>query len=152
MSSKTFKSVFHGSSIQVHDNGEGVFIGLLREDSMTRGTTLSKSDAPALMQAIGECLPPIPDTVRDGSYEAFMAVALEYLGKAVRALEAETAEAKEQAELEAEALELRNAFSLAIGGASIDSFAGHSVNKPGWIDAARRAREMRNEKKVTTDD
>lgn len=99
---------------------------------------LAPSDAPALMQAIGDCLPPIPDTVRDGSYEAFMVVAMTYLGKAVRALEAEAAEAEAQAKLEAEALELFKAgFPNSVEPPEIQ----HSM----WLAVARRAREINKE-------
>lgn len=104
---------------------------------------IAPSDAPALMQAIVECLPPLPDFVRDGSYEAYMAVVVEYLDRAVRALEYETAKAKEQAELEAEALELYNARISFLGGEALTSFEElNQANKDIWIVVARKAREL----------
>ena len=135
-----------GGSVQVHDLDDGLFAINVWEigQSVPRQAVLPHTDAPALMQAIGDCLPPIPATVRDGSYEACMAVALEYLGKAVRALEAETAEAKEQAKLEAEALEL---YNVCMTGHSLSSFNGlGGALRDQWLAVARRAREMRAEK------
>lgn len=140
MSSKTFKSVVHGSSIQVHDNGEGVFIGLLREDSITRGTTLSKSDAPALALAVLEAA---------GVAESSDAgVAANYLRLHISEQERAKAEAREQAELEAEALELFNTRQKAIYGDACTTYKEFATDnaKQTWLAVARRAREMRAER------
>lgn len=137
MSSKTFKSVVHGSSIQVHDNGEGVFIGLIREGSMTRGTTLGKSDAPALALAILEA------AGHNASPNGSFSVAACYLRQGVKEQERATAEAEELAELEAEALELRNEFT---GQTATEWAYPTTTAKEGWLAVARKAREMRAEK------
>ena len=61
--------------------------------------------------------------------------------------------AQEQAELEAEALELCDSARLANGRFKIGNFGlMKDAEKTTWLAVARRAREMRNEKKVTTDD
>ena len=151
MTSKTFKCVEHEEEVlEVYPfTGEEAgrkFSLLMPHVSSNAGIAFDSTTAPALMQAIGECLPPIPDTVRDGSYEAFMTVALEYLGKAVRALEAETAEAEDQAKLEAEALELFNQYRVATKLEPISSWdEAHPLAQEQWLAVARKAREMRAE-------
>ena len=132
--SKTFKNAHtvHGK-MTVREDGGCVSVSVNMDSPSDTIIHLAPSDAPALMQAIAECLPPIPDIVRDGSYEAYMAVVVTYLDKAVRALESE-------AELEAEALELFNANQ----GTELDDwkYADRSVVSS-WVRVARKAHEMR---------
>lgn len=154
MTSKTFKCVEHEEEVlEVYpftgEDGGRKFSLLMPHVSSNAGIAFDSTTAPALMQAIGECLPPIPETVRDGSYEAFMTVALEYLGKAVRALETSTAEAEAQAKLEAEALELCNAWREANGYDALSSFSdGAPIGAMAeWLAVARRARKINKEEK-----
>ena len=128
--SKTFKNAHtvHGK-MTVREDGGCVSVSVNMDSPSDTIIHLAPSDAPALMQAIAECLPPIPDIVRDGSYEAYMAVVVTYLDKAVRALEAE-------AELEAEALELFKAGFP-------DCVEPPEIQRDMWIAVARKAREMR---------
>lgn len=144
MTSKTFS--YEGEDIQILGLPESKAISIYMTDSDEDEAQidLPMADAPALMQAIAECLPPLPDIVRDGSYEAYMAVVVEYLDKAVRALEYETTKAKEQAELKAEALELVNAWRDSADCTpftSWDMLDGTSVGDH-WLAVARRAREI----------
>ena len=138
---KTFKSALNSPvTLEVEESTlrQGFYLTIGQNTIL-----LAPSDASALMQAIVECLPPLPDFVRDGSYEAYMAVVVEYLDRAVRALEYETAKAKEQAELEAEALELYNARISFLGGEALTSFEElNQANKDIWIVVARKAREL----------
>ena len=138
---KTFKSALNSPvTLEVEESTlrQGFYLTIGQNTIL-----IAPSDAPALMQAIVECLPPLPDFVRDGSYEAYMAVVVEYLDRAVRALEYETAKAKEQAELEAEALELYNARISFLGGEALTSFEElNQANKDIWIVVARKAREL----------
>ena len=61
--------------------------------------------------------------------------------------EREASRAKEQAELEAEALELYNARISFLGGEALTSFEKlNQDNKDMWLAVARKAREMRTEK------
>lgn len=148
MSSKTFKSVVHGSSIQVHDNGEGVFIGLLREDSMTRGTTLSKSDAPALALAVLEAAGVDLNESWSGLYPYGTPSHLGWIGGHLRVYVRQFAndqdKARELAVLEAEALEL---YNVCMTGHNLTSFDGlGGAWRDQWLAVARRAREMRAEK------
>ena len=147
MTSKTFESsrptgtLLRVEPIEIFNEAHLTIVLPSREEDIC----IAQSDAPALMQAIGECLPPIPETVRDGSYEAYMSVVMTYLGRAVRALETETAEAEAQAKLEAEALELLNASRIALHSAPVDELmAGHKLK---WLAVARRAREINKEGK-----
>lgn len=144
--SKTFKSAKSALELTVVRTNEDLVRIITQLPYETgRAIDLAPSDAPALMQAIVECLPPLPDFVRDGSHEAYMAVVVTYLDKAVRALEAETAEAKEQAELEAEALELYNTWREVNAYEALSSFSdGAPIGAMAeWLAVARRAREMR---------
>jgi len=92
--------------------------------------------------------------IRDGvTGDKMFRIKLEDMPEILRALADVTAgaeaevEAKEQAELEAEALDLFNASQKAIGApphSSVDAM-GSDVNHK-WLAVARRAREMRAEK------
>ena len=149
MTSKTFKSAVSEGRLSIEEAPCGLFtVGIRRDGVVTDVVDLAPSDAPALMQAIVECLPPIPEIVRDGSYEAYMAVVVTYLDKAVRALEAETAEAKEQAELEAEAFNLYRAY-MAVH-APMNAIGDWQMlaerTKEKWLAVVRKSRELRAEK------
>lgn len=144
MTNKTFS--YEDEEIQITGLpvSKAISIYVLDEDEDEVQIDFPMADAPALMQAIAKCLPPLPEIVRDGSYEAYMAVVVEYLDKAVRALEYESTKAKEKAELKAEALELFNAWReagnstpLTDWGTLIDTSVGDY-----WLAVARKAREI----------
>lgn len=143
MTFKTFN--YEGEEIQILGLPESKAISIYVFDSDKDEAQIDfpVADAPALLQAIVECLPPLPNIVRDGSYEAYMAVVVEYLDKAVRALELETFKAKEQEELEAEALELHNKYITELDFAPAESWDGSVTRKKAaWIAVARKAREL----------
>lgn len=146
MTSKTFKSVTDNESeLDVRANDCGVFIAFSRAGQIRQASTFAPSDAAELMLAIGDTLP-VPDMVREGSYEHFLGNAIHYLAKAVKAQERATAEARELAELEAEALELYSAARRQKGlrPAAWDEL--READQHLWLAVARRAREMRAEK------
>ena len=138
--STTFKSIDETRNLHVSKLHEYVLLTIEYPGNMRMGITLDASVIPGIALAELEAAGHTPEG------EDYLSGAVESLQIHCEEEEATAVAARELAELEAEALELRNAFTLAIGGRSIDSFAEHSVNKPGWIDAARRAREMRAEK------
>lgn len=141
--SKTFKNAHtvHGK-MTVREDGGCVSVSVNMDSPSDTIIHLAPSDAPALMQAIVECLPPLPNFVRDGSYEAYMAVVVEYLDRAVRALEAETAKAKEQSELETCALEMLNALREHYGKPERSWEDTHVEVREEFLVLARRAREL----------
>lgn len=146
MTSKTFKTAHADNKVLKVDKLFGNPRLLIKEfDGDARGFAFAPSDAPALALAILEAAGYSEEYEGGNCWAGPLGQAMHMLRLETEAHERATAEARELAELEAEALELRNAFTLAIGGRSIDSFAEHSVNKPGWIDAARRARELAKE-------
>lgn len=145
MTSKTFN--YEGEEIQITGlpESKAISIYMIDSDEDEAQIDIPVTDGPALMQAIAECLPPLPNFVRDGSYEAYMAVVVEYLGKAVRALESEASEAKEQSKLEAEALGYWKAFHSVMGQGIADEVQWTDLmpeTQTKWLAVARKAREV----------
>ena len=137
---KTFKSALNSPvTLEVEESTlrQGFYLTIGQNTIL-----LAPSDASALMQAIVECLPPLPDFVRDGSYEAYMAVVVEYLDRAVRALEYETSKTKEQAELETFALEMLNALRKHHGKPELSWEDTHVKVREEFLVLARRALEI----------
>ena len=94
--------------------------------------------APALALAILEAAGHVRDACSDNDAD----VAMEWLHSAIARQAKQSAEAKEQAELEAEALELANAFNKT----DWDFFpCNRTVEAHQWLAVARRAREMSKE-------
>ena len=150
--SKTFKSVTDNESeLDVRANDCGVFIAFSRSGQIRQASTFAPSDAAELMLAIGDTLP-VPDMVREGSYEHFLSSAIHCLAKAVKAQESEAAEAEAQAKLEAEALELFNTLQVEISGilgpnwVNVTEFPNNETKRK-WLAVARRAREINKEEK-----
>lgn len=113
---------------------EGIYLEL-KENGKRATTVFPPKDAPALALAVLEAA---------GVAESSDAgVAAGYLRSHIAEQERTTAEAKEQAELEAEALELRNEFT---GRTATEWAYPTTTAKEGWIAVARKAREMRAEK------
>lgn len=141
--SKTFKSVTDNESeLDVSANDCGVFIAFSRAGQIRQASTFAPSDAAELMLAIGDTLP-VPDMVREGSYEHFLGSAIHCLAKAVKAKESEAAEARERAELEAEALELCNAHRKACGSPTATTWDDLTLGaKENWLAVTRKAREI----------
>lgn len=142
MTYKTFSYEDEEVQILGLPESKAISIYVIDSDEDEAQIDFPMADAPALMQAISECLPPIPDLVRDGSYEAYMAVVVEYLDKAVRALEIETLKAKEQAELETCALEMLNALRNHHGKPERSWEDTHVKVREEFLVLARRAREL----------
>lgn len=98
------------------------------------GIYLNSSDAPALALAILEAAGYGEEVVTDGSPDGHVRVAKYYLYEGVKAHASITAEAKAQAELEAEALELYQLWETL-----------QSDDETVWLAVARRARELAKE-------
>ena len=152
MSSKTFKDAkAELDSIDVATGYDGepyCYITTTEAGNMAQ-IQLDNSTAPALALAILEAagLTVAKGDVKQDSFEDLMIDASLHLKCAIRLQERATAEAKEQAELEAEALELFNAAreEIAVGTyGAYEQLDNRSRRK--WLAVARKAREMRAEK------
>lgn len=97
--------------------------------------------APALCLAILEAAGHVRDACSDNDAD----VAMEWLHSAIARQAKQSAEAKEQAELEAEALELYNTWREVNAYEALSSFSdGAPIGAMAeWLAVARRAREMR---------
>lgn len=139
MSSKTFKSALDSPvtlEVERETHPAGVYVSIGQSTIL-----LAASDAPALSLAILEAAGAHKDS------QDFLGGAVEQLKFHIGEQERITAEARERAELEAEALMLANSAVLAVGNPpypSIEHMSDTSLRK--WLAVARRAREMRAEK------
>ena len=139
--SKTFKSA--SSERKVRNLGSQSRRCCLRRRSNRQRnnlyTQIAPSDAPALALAILEAAG--IDDADSGNTSCAVADLRTYVAMVERI----TAEAKEQAELEAEAFELRRAYLE--GRAGFDSWNELTdAERDHWLAVARKAREMRTEK------
>ena len=143
--SKTFKSA--------HNNGTEVFVGggitatnyqlVILDIGATIGKAgiyLPASEAPALALAILEAAGHGGSSESSRLMQAFDLIELH-----VKEQERITAEAREQAELEAEALELLNASRESNRRPTLETFDGFESTKQSWLAVARKAREMAKE-------
>lgn len=130
------------TSITVMSDSRGPLI-VASDGPGARAVRYTPDDAPALALAILEAAgyDDMADDANLADVHAFNA--MHKLQESVDTQERATAEAKEQAELEAEALELYNARILFIGGEALTSFEKlNQDNKDMWLAVARKAREM----------
>lgn len=143
---KVFGPAEHSSRLlEVESETSGKFSLCVKDERGAYHTIfIAPSDAPALALAILEAAgvePSSPHYGLNDSPEWNVRWASHYLGRSIELTEAKTAEAKEQAELEAEALELCNAAIRQEDGAIYDSFS--QIPTPDlWLAVARKAREM----------
>ena len=140
--SKTFKTAHADNKVLKVDNLFGNPRLLIKEfDGDTRGFAFAPTDAPALTLAILEAAG--FDDVDSGNTSCAVANLRTFIARQERI----TAEAKEQAELEAEALELVNAWMDSCGAGKYPSW-GHveTGRRKQGLAVARKAREMRAEK------
>lgn len=145
---KTFKGFASDRELTVKGYDDGSQVELLVMRSATglfdTGIAIAPSDAPAIALAILEAA-----GGRD-SLGIDVGNAMTDLREYVTEQERATAEARERAELEAEALELLNAYRKSFLHCApeddFDGFDDPEAIKAKWLAVARRAREMRAEK------
>ena len=141
---KTFKNSYMAaeSSMEIEPSISGELFHITHVTGRgEKSFKFSNTDAPALALAILEAA---GGTETDSPY---MHEAADNLRAYILIEEKVSAEAKEQAELEAEALELYNARISFLGGEALTSFEKlNQDNKDMWLAVARKAREMRAEK------
>lgn len=144
MTSKTFKSALNPTELEVGTYTDSqVVLAIGYEDGEDLGVLyLAPSDAPALALTILEAAG-YTEHDRDGSTLSHFAIAKTNLRMGIHRRELEAAEAKAQAELEAEALELLNAERGALGVDLVrDLSEVHAIAQEAAIAVARRAREL----------
>ena len=149
MSSQTFEGVDGTRLLHIKNLGKHVAMSIEVPGQVHMGITFDPASIPALALAELEAagLTVAKGDVKQDSFEDFMIDASLHLKAALRLQERITAEAKEQAELESEALELYNARISFLGGEALTSFEKlNQDNKDMWLAVARRARELRAEK------
>lgn len=140
--SKTFKSVTDNESeLDVRANDCGVFIAFSRAGQIRQASTFAPSDAPALALAILEAAGHGKASDSSRLMQAFDLIEL-HVAKQERI----TAEAKEQAELEAEARDFYDVYRSADNWPYQDWVMLEALYKAQFIAVASRAREMRAEK------
>ena len=146
-------SITEGKFLEIDwaDDDGSIGLGIIHSSFGDMGRiTLSVSDVPALMVELARAagLDKIiwgKDEV--GTFKYHMHQAVLSLEKAIGARRDAEAAAKEQAELEAEALALFNALRDSIDVLPIASFSVLSDPvKARWLAVARKAREMRGDK------
>lgn len=138
--SKTFKSPVSHREVRVWQASDGVALAVLDDDSNESiSTQASPSDAPALMLAIGEAAYPEVQGRPNRVHYAIGALLEQVEEDGFKAAEA-------QAELEAEAQCLRDAFAGEMKTELEDFSTLNSHVRDRWLAVARRAREMRAEK------
>ena len=143
--SKTFKNAHtvHGK-MTVREDGGCVSVSVNMDSPSDTIIHISPSDAPALALAVLEAAG-FEDS-SSGGHITGARIAVGDLKRHVKMQERATAEAKEQAELEAEALELCNEFIEDMGYDRVDSWDGSVPSKKeAWLAVARRAREIAKE-------
>lgn len=151
--SKTFKNATNsGTEVYV---GEGIntdsvqlIIRNVGSGIGKAGIYLNSSDIPALALAILEAAGYKEHSKANlGSSELLASYGLTKLRQAVQAQEREESEAREQAKLEAEALELFKASGAYGSDRFFLKFSDlEETTQSAWLAVARRAREMRAEK------
>lgn len=150
MTSKTFESIDQTRQLHVKPLDKHVTLVINYKDAGRSGLTISHSDAPALALAVLEAAG--YEERQKGwdvlnSADENIAQAMRCLSKGIEIQERATAEAKELAELEAEALELFKASGtygsdrISLKLSDLDDHIQEA-----WLAVARRAREMRAEK------
>lgn len=137
MINKTFNSdSTDGRALEVGRNGERTWLNIREFDLENTMFILAPSDAPALALAILEAA---------GGRDALgidVGNAMIDLHECVSEQERANAEAKEQEELEAEALELFNTSRLERGLDELDWVRVTPRERAEWLAVARRAREI----------
>lgn len=136
MTSKTFKSEVSHGRLSISDTRNGLFtVAVRRSGESVDMIDLKTETAPALALAILEAAGESPlgeaRWVNDAKYA---------LGEIAIFRSNKEADAKEQAELEAEALEL---FKTLMGVKGYENFTWSEVaSKDDWLAVARKAREI----------
>lgn len=149
MTSKTFESIDQTRQLHVKPLDKHVTLVINYKDAGRSGLTISHSDAPALALAVLEAAGCDWDRGRITN----LGQAFSWLDKEVKQQERAATEAKEHAELEAEALGLAKAGCEAVGDESAQNLSDMTdKDQRFFLAVARRAREMSNEKKVNTND
>lgn len=146
MSSKTFEGVDGTRLLHIKNLGKHVAMSIEVPGQVHMGITFDPASIPALALAELEAagLTVAKGDVKQDSFEDVMIDASLHLKCAIRLQERATAEAREQAELEAEALDFMNAVRDATGARPLGGFPAYASGiKAHYLIIARKARELR---------
>ena len=148
MSNKTFEGVDGTRLLHIKKLGKHVTMSIEVPGQVHMGITFDPASIPALALAELEAAGHKEEQGNETTEAAHhFGMALLHLRLGIKEQEYITAEAKEQAKWEAEALGLYNARILFLGGEALTSFEKlNQDNKDMWLAVARKAREMRAEK------
>lgn len=144
MSSKTFEGVDGTRLLHIKNLGKHVAMSIEVPGQVHMGITFDPASIPAL--ALAELEAAGFEDSSSGGRITGARIAVGDLRRHVANLERAAADAKEQAELEAEALELANSAVLVVGNPpypSIGHMSDTSLRK--WLAVARKARAMAKE-------
>lgn len=134
---KTFKSAVSSGHLDISDAKRGLInVSIMRNTTILEMIDLSTETAPALALAILEA------AGGRGALGIDVGNAMIDLRESIAEQERATAEAKEQAELEAEALVLYNASRTHNGTGNALTSWGQVIEKTRWLAVARKAREL----------
>ena len=144
MTSKTFKSAVSEGRLSIEEAPCGLFtVGIRRDGVVTDVVDLAPSDAPALTLTILE-----KSGYGGTSVSPLLMQAFDLIKLYVKDQERITAEAREQAELEAEAFNLYRAY-MAVH-APMNAIGDWQMlaerTKEKWLAVVRKSRELRAEK------
>ena len=142
MSSKIFKSSYMSDSSRLEIEGSiaSTSFHIMHCTVVSEKSFMfDNTTAPALCLAILEAAGHVCDACSDNDAD----VAMEWLHSEIARQAKQSAEAKAQAELESEALELLNASRESNRRPTVETFEGFESTKQSWLAVARKAREMR---------
>ena len=147
MSSKTFEGVDGTRLLHIKNLGKHVTMSIEVPGQVHMGITFDPASIPALALAELETAGHKEEQGNETTEAAHhFGMSMLHLRLGIKEQEYITAEAKAQADLEAEALELYNARILFLGGEALTSFEKlNQDNKDMWLAVARKAREMAKE-------
>ncbi|WJZ27848.1 hypothetical protein MOMMJLID_CDS0040 [Arthrobacter phage 1191A] len=137
--SKTFEGVDGTRLLHIKNLGKHVAMSIEVPGQVHMGITFDPASIPALVLAELEAAG-WPESDHNSITHSIMTS----LGDVIHIQERATAEAKEQAELEAEALDFMNAVRDATGARPLGGFPAYASGiKSHYLIIARKAREMR---------
>lgn len=146
--SKTFEGVDGTRLLHIKNLGKHVAMSIEVPGQVHMGITFDPASIPALVLAELEAAGADSDLkwsgAKDYGNEDHLGWIAGHLGTYIKTQERVTAEAKEQAELEAEALDFMNAVRDATGAKALSGFPAYASGiKSHYLIIARKAREMR---------
>lgn len=140
--SKTFKSVTPGNDHVLYAHASAGQVRVAIEGKRHSGIIISRDDAPALALAILEAAGFTSEDLQGDDSDRHFSLAVHHLLRGIEERERETAAAREQAELEAEARDFYDAYHSTADWPYQDWVMLEERYKAQFYAVARRAREL----------